>query len=645
MSNSGIIPPPPVLDPMRPRLSSPFPRPLGLWTDPVTGLRVPKDVQANLEWRAKLLKAAETDVGLQEDLLAACTQSVLFWTNAFCFTFKLREVDEAGKMRQAAGVHCPYVTWDIQDTHILELERAINDGYDLATDKSREMGASWNHIIILEHQFLFRPDSIFLELSRTEEYVDKSDNPKSLFWKHRYIRRWLPEWMVPAIDDVNMHFKNVQNGSVIDGESTNSNAASGDRRRAILLDEFAKVENGTKIRWATSDVTSCRLVNSTPAGPGTEYSKWVKSGQIKVFKLPWWEHPEKGKGRYTSQDPVTKMWSISSPWRDSELERRSPQEVAQEIDMNHVGSGATFFEAMPIEQHKALFVRPPVSSISVDFDKTVALDAIPSLLLRSARSGLRVSGKGPLKLWTRTIDGRPDQTKNYIMGVDVSKGQGASNSVVSVVCAETREKVAEWADATVPPYELARIVAAVALWFGGSRRGGKPLVIWEANGPGWDFGRVFVKTIGYPNYYTDHRPGTSLERNNKKYGWHSTREKKEQLLGILRRAYAHGGIINHCELALEEALSYVYFDDGGIGPAELTKETESARLTHGDRVIADALALLGLEGAPKVKEEQPGTPERSMAYRRKMALTRKDEKPGWGNAWDHRVESAFYGRR
>jgi hypothetical protein len=343
---------------------------------------------------------------------------------------------------------------------------------------------------------------------------------------------------------------------------------------------------------------------------------------------------------------VTKAWSISSPWRDLELERRSPQEVAQEIDMNHVGSGATFFESMPIEQHRALFARSPVSTMSVDFDKTVALDSIAGILTRSQRTNLKVTPKGPLQLWTRLIDGRPDQTKNYIIGVDVSKGQGASNSVLSIVCCETREKVAEWADATVPPYELARITAAVALWFGGSRRAGKPLVIWEANGPGWDFGRVFVKQIQYPNYFQDIRPGTSLEKSNKKYGWHSTREKKEQMLGILRRAYAHGGIINHSEKALDEALQYVYFDDGGIGPAELTQETESARLTHGDRVIADGLAMLGLEGAPKVKEAVPATPERSMAHRQKMALVRKTEKPGWNSHWDFRAgEFDFVGRR
>jgi hypothetical protein len=615
----------------KPELSAPFPDVPALWTDPVTELKVPKRIQENLEWRARLLRDADADPAFQNDLWAACRDSLLFWVNAFVFTFKIREVDETGQQRQAEGVHAPYVTWEIQDRHLLEIEKAINEGYDLLTDKSREMGASWDHILVFEHQFLFKPDSIFLEISRTEEYVDRSDNPKSLFWKHRYIRKWLPAWLVPAISDITMHFSNLANGSKIDGESANSNAASGDRRRAVLLDEFAKVEQGTKMRWATSDVTACRLPNSTPAGPGTEYSKWAKSGQIKVFQMPWWEHPEKGRGRYAVQDETTKTWKIRSPWYDKEGERRSPQEIAQEIDMDHIGSGATFFDAHPIEQHRALFARPATFTRGFDFLKGISQDAMPGIIQRRQLNQINIAKAGSWRFWLPPIGGRPDQTKNYIFGVDISKGQGASNSVVSVLCAETREKICEFADANVPPYDLARVVAAAALWFGGVSCAGRPLVIWEANGPGWDFGRVLVKTLQYPNYYVDKAAGTIREKTGNRYGWHSSKEKKEQTLGILRRSYAQGGVVNHSAEALDEALTYVYYDDGGLGPAEFVKESESARLTHGDRVIADMLMMLGVEDVPAGRTGDPMPPGRSIGYRRRMALAKNRKGVvGWG---------------
>jgi hypothetical protein len=622
-----------LIEAVKPTLSTPFPDPRPTWTDDVTGLVVPKRLTENLEWRARLLRDAEDDPAFQNDLWAACRDSLLFWANAFVFTCKLREVDDEGHQRQADGVHCPYLTWTIQDQHLLAIQDAIEKGYDLATDKSREMGASWDHILVFEHQFLFRPDSLFLEISRTEEYVDRSDNPKSLFWKHRYIRKWLPQWMLPPISDISMHFSNLANGSKIDGESANSNAASGDRRRAVLLDEFAKVESGTKMRWATSDVTACRLVNSTPAGPGTEYSKWVKSGQIKTFLMPWWEHPEKGKGRYCVQDEVTKVWKIRSPWYDVECERRSPQEVAQEIDIDHIGSGSTVFSAQPITQHKALFARPATFTRGFDFAKGIAQEAMPGIVARKQLASICIAKTGSWRFWIPNIPyGRLDQSKNYVLGVDISKGQGASNSVVSVLCCETREKVAEYADANVPPYDLARMVAAAAVWIGGARNGGHPLVIWEANGdPGYDFGRVFVKTYQYPNYYTDKASGTARERVGKRYGWHSSREKKAQLMGLLDRAYAHGGIINHSAEALDECLSYVHYDDGGCGPATFVKESDSTRSAHGDRVIADALTLLGVEDMPRGKTGEPVPPGRSMAYRRREALARsKSSRPRWG---------------
>jgi hypothetical protein len=626
-----------MVDTNKPELAHPFPNQPVIWTCPKTGLKVPKAIHENLEYRARLLRDADSDPQFQNDLWAACRDSLLFWVNAFVYTLKLREINDEGQQRlREDGSNAPFVTWEIQDRHLLAIEGAIRDQHDLLTDKSRDMGASWDHILVFEHQFLFRTDPVFfLEMSRTEEYVDGRDNPKSLFYKHRYIRKWLPTWMVPPIKDVTMSFTNLATNSRIDGESTNQNAASGDRRDALLLDEFAKVDAGQMIRKSTGDVAQCRLVNSTPAGPGTEYTKWKKSGKIKVFTMPWWEHPEKGKGRYVVQDEVTHAWKIRSKWYDFESERRSPQEMAQELDMDDIGSGSTFFDAHPIEQHRALFAKPATFTRGFDFLRNVAQDAMPGIIARKQIDQINIAKTGSWRFWSANVGGRPDQTKNYIFGVDISKGQGASNSVVSVLCAETREKIAEFADANVPPYDLARIVSAAAIWFGGARSGGHPLVIWEANGPGWDFGRVFVKTLQYPNYYVDKAAGTVTEKTGKRYGWHSTKEKKEQTLGILRRAYAHAGIINHSAEALDEALTYVYYDSGGLGPAEFVKESESAQLTHGDRVIADMLMLLGVEDAPTGKPVEPLPPGRSIGERKRFALAhRKTNRLEWGAVVD-----------
>lgn len=617
----------------KPTLPEPFPDIPPIWKDKITGLEVPKRLNDNLRWRANLLDRAERDEGFANELYTACGLSLLYWVNTFVWTFNIREVAATGETVQKRDefIHVPFVTWQIQDEHLKEIERAVNKGYDLLTDKSREMGASWNHITALHHQWLFRTDRLFLEISRVERDVDGADNPKCLFVKHDYINRWLPAWMRPPgclpgeSSRTQMHLVNAANNSRIDGESSNKAAGSGDRRHAVLLDEFAKAENAEKIQTALGDVTACRLVNSTPWGPGTAYTKWRKSGKIKVFVMPWWRHPEKGRDRYVVQDESSGKWKIRSPWYNVEDERRTPREMAQEIDMDHVGSGSTFFDAIVIEAYKNMFGRKPRRSVAINFHRQVYQEMIPVALRRKQLRlvEVRVSSAKthPIKLWINLINGRPDQSKTYIFGIDISKGQGASNSVISVLCAETREKVAEFADANTPPYELAWIGAAMGLWFGG--RKGLPLHIWEANGdPGITYGRVLVHDLEYPNIYVDKITGVISPKRGKKkrYGWHSSREKKGELLGMYDKALAMGGIINHSIPALEEAVDYIQFGDGSIGPACLSEESTAARLTHGDRVIGDALTLLGLEDAPKGFYETKGvmpTP-RCLAYRRKL---------------------------
>ena len=291
-----------------------------IWVDP-SGLKVPKGMVANLAWRAKLLNKAEKDTGLQKELLAACAKSVIFWFNAFAFTFNAKIVDPStGKEINNQYPHEPFITWTIQDKLLTRLQRLIKEGGEVAIDKSRQMGASWCLIGFLHWLWLFRPNSKILELSRIEDYVDQPGNDKALFWKHDYINGWLPKWMLPPNcmpgkrNRVSMRITNVLNNSAIFGEATTKNAARGSTRTVVLLDEFSAVENGAAMRKATDDVTACRIINGT-AKAGSEYSRWVTSGEIEIFKLAWWDHPMKGLNREVEHDKLLNKYIITSPWR------------------------------------------------------------------------------------------------------------------------------------------------------------------------------------------------------------------------------------------------------------------------------------------------------------------------------------------
>lgn len=642
-----------ILEKLRPDLSTPFPNESGIWTCPVTGLKVPKDPMANLQYREKIIRKAANDKKMQDELMKACSLSLPYWMNTFVWTYHQFEVHD-GMRTLSEFPHTPFIVWECQE-HILDefikalgvvrdakkTGKTLTEAIDVLINKSRDMGASWLCICFIHWLWLFWPEAQLLELSRTEDYVDKAGNMKTLFQKHDYINKWLPEWMLPPDclygqkNRTRMHMKNILNGSCIDGEATTEHAASGDRRIVILLDEFAKVRNGALMRSATRDAGLIRIINSTTMA-GTEYAKWKNSEQIKVIPLMWWDHPQKGEGRYTVQDPITGSWKIRSPWYDAECKVRSPQEVARELDAEDVESGSQFFTIENINKHIAQYACEPIAEWDVRFKRDIAEDHIKGII--RSRDLKKIDAKrvrkGSLRVWTELIKGRPDQTMDYVFGIDISKGQGASNSVVSILCKQTKEKIAEWRNANVPPYEMAPIVMALAIWCGGRRK--LPFLKWEMNGPGWDFGRKAVKDYHYPFYYRNVKAGSVRDKKTKSYGWHNSRGNKLELLTNYDRALAHGAIINHSIFGLNEAKRYIHYDSGGIGPVDLMEESASAKQTHGDIVIADALTID--DSIAYVKYDDPDIPKtnRCAAYRRKIALKKKRQKVGFGSSFDFR---------
>lgn len=620
-----------------PQLPEPFPSGRRFWTCKKTGIKVPKWKNENLAWREKLLEKAENDYAMQQDLLAASVESYLFWVNAFAWTYHQFETDsETGKQIPSTEPHWPFITWEIQDELFDWIDERFEGGEDGLINKSREMGGSWVCVDYLHWLWLFRPATEIREMSRVEELVDSSI-AKSLFFKHDYINNRLPIWMCPPDilergrkNRTKLRIHNELNGSTIAGESTQKYAMRADRAAILLLDEFGMVEDGTAIRTSTADVAPCRLVNSTTLGAGTEFARWKNSGQIKVFPLMFWEHPEKGKSRFVVQDSVTKEYSISSPWLEKQRERRTPKEIASEILGQDIEAGDTFFTLSVIDKHIALFASEPKEHYNIILKKGIANDMIPKILQRRDEKAYSIvkSKNGKLEIWGGLINGRPDQSKTYIFGIDTSKGQGATESVVSIKCKQSGEIIAKWKDRNTPPYEFARIITALALWCGGSNPQRLPYLKWENNGPGWDLGRLLVKEFHYPFYYVSETIGKVTDKKRGKYGFHVSRESKELLLRAYERALMQGKIINHDKRGLEQAKYYIYHPSGAVGPADLTDKTAAEKLLHGDIVMADALTVEDKEVA-KPRGQQKMAPYRSFGWRYEQKMKSRQKSKGW----------------
>ena len=118
--------------------------------------------------------------------------------------------------------------------------------------------------------------------------------------------------------------ENPETGSTITGEANNEYFGTGGRRKAVLLDEFPKWKHTDSSAWRSlGDVTSCRLPVGSANGKLNHFYrlKAGKEGMIKLKTLHWKLHPKKDQ-----------------PWYEHEKTRRSPSELAAEVDINYAAS-------------------------------------------------------------------------------------------------------------------------------------------------------------------------------------------------------------------------------------------------------------------------------------------------------------------
>jgi hypothetical protein len=608
---------------------------------PFSGLKIPKSFQGNVRWRKDVLRKAVGSASLRRTIKAACAKSPVYWLNLVGWTFLQKAINAEGREVSVSGpaAHVPFITWRVQDDALVQLDNAIATGNDVLISKSRDMGASWIVLAMFHHKWQFRPASTFLELSRKEALVDRRGDMDSLFEKHRYLLRWQPEWLRPRIKDHTMHLENLDIGCAIEGESTNSNAGQASRKTAILLDEFARVAEGAEIDLATADTSPCRIFNSTPSGPNTQFTRIWKSLQAKtrrgvVIELPWWRHPDKGKGAEQRLDHETGKQRWTSPWYEDQKTRRSKKNIAQNLDMEHGRAGDSFFDTDDIEKHRALYAREPVGVGNVVYDIDMPEEAKFAKVRKFSHEGIEFfenSGRRPWRMWqhlTADANGkfRPSQTTRYVFGIDVSAGTGASNSVISVLDHATGQIVAKFWDAFTSPEELAEVAVFGAIWFGGVK---PPLIVFEKNGAGNIFGKKLLR-LGYPAIYYSKIDGQRTEQQTTRWGWSSSPTKKETLLGEYREALKTGRIINPCSESLDEANEYIYDDHGRLEPGTVGAEDGGGKALHGDHVIADALLLQGQKDLPKTeKVEEIRPPQGSFADRRRSHMRKLQEKDVW----------------
>jgi len=519
-------------------------------------------MERNLQYRQKILESAGTDLDLQQDLWTACSRDVLFYINAFVWTYD---------PRKTVNPRLPFITYEYQDEAFIALNESIGK-HDVLIEKSRDMGASWICLTLFQWLWMFHPNLSFLMVSRKESLVDGASD--SLFAHIDFIHKHLPVWMRPRYRRNKLKLINEDNGSRIEGESTTDNIGRGGRRTAMLVDEFAAFEQGGyDVLSATADNTTCRIFNSTPHGTANAFYAQRQRGTARL-RFHWPDHPEKGEGLYTDEKGKPR-----SPWYDRECTRRAHEvEIATQLDIDYQGSDYPFFDPATLDQLKMEFCRPASHQ--------------GSLIVEEGHDPIFVDdGEGFLKLWCDLDEEmKPRGDRDYVVGCDISQGTRASDSVLTVGDRLSGEKVAEWSDNTTSATRLAEIAVGLCRMFTGA--GGRPaFLIWEATGPGRTFGKKIIEDLHYGHIFYHVDDKTAKKKPTDRPGWFSSGDAKKDLLMNYRDALFSKRFINPSEKAIDEAGEYVYLANGKIehGGSINSIDPTNRGTGHGDRVIADAL--------------------------------------------------------
>lgn len=598
---------------------------------------VPSDPRKVPAWRLKLLKAAQNDRVMQKGLMEACRQDLCFFIDAFCFQ------SNPSFMPPRVG---PFILYPFQKKALKEVLRAVDDREDLRWPKSREMGVSWLVLMLLLWYALFVPRFKGLVISRDIDAVDRTDDPDCLFWKLDFLIEHLPDWMTGGKKRIEGKPVRGKKGCIvrtkmglffgrteasINGEANTAKAGVGGRATVALFDEFGQFDEGQEIYSRTADTCQSRIFVYTHKDAQSfayvlQYDQKYKD--MREVITHWSQHPEKNRGLYKYDDQANRVKvldtafeyppdfnfvmearptggpfpGLRSPWYDKECRRRPARAVAMDLDIDPHGATEQFFDTLVIRALKDQTTCPPFWTGRLLYNDQTGE---PGKLLRDA--------KGLLKLWLNPMaDGIPPG--RYVGGVDVSAGQGATPTCLSMANVQTGEKVLEYIDANLGPEKAAVLFVALCRLFK-DESGNPARLVWECPGHGITFGRK-VREINFHNVYTmknDDVYEWKVKSKNLQPGWYNATKTFMPMLSGYRDALQQKRFINRSWDALDETTHFVYTATShGVeyhGRKLDEEQASGAKVHHGDIVVADALCYMlvkeaGVERAAAEKEKQ-----------------------------------------
>ena len=237
-----------------------------------------------------------------------CAADILHWFDKWVWTYDPRLVGKPG------GAYVQFKLWPKQREAVLWLLDRIRAEEEGLIEKSRDTGATYITAGVALHQWLFNPGFKATFGSRKVDYVDKKDNPDSIFAKIRIMGRRLPPEMMPegfqwTQHDNYMRLANPETGAVISGEG-GEDMGRGGRSSMYVVDEAAFVPNAEIVEKALSGNTDCVIWVSSVNGMGNLFARKRHSilKPHQIMRVHWRDDPRK-----TEEWAANKQASFSDP--------------------------------------------------------------------------------------------------------------------------------------------------------------------------------------------------------------------------------------------------------------------------------------------------------------------------------------------
>lgn len=323
--------------------------------------------------------------------------------------------------------------------------------------------------------------------------ADKQDNAQGFIRKIKTFITKTPSWMVPTLLSDNKKSIELSNGSKVSAQATTGNAGRSASLSLLVIDEAAIVDtNKVDDLWASAYPTlslgGAAIIISTPLGVGNWYHKqWQaainKESDFTPLIAHWTDNPiygmdtvwicqkcgnEQNYGRFNQlKEPIPcnacgKNYLLpTSPWYEEQKKQLGdPRKVAQELDMDFLGSGENVIREEYIREAE-----------------------------KNCRVPSRICGfDNNLWIWRE-----PEKGVEYLISSDVARGDGSDASAAHVIDINRKEQVAEYRG-KLPPDLFAKFLNDLGYEYNNA------LLITEANSIGYATCLKLVE-MEYPNIF------------------------------------------------------------------------------------------------------------------------------------------------